>query len=85
MRMSDSFKQHLINLEDILKRFQSSKITIKFNKSSFRRTEIPFLGIKVTTHGIAVKEEKIEAILKYLPPKCHKQLQVFIRLANFYK
>ena len=43
-----------------------------------------FLGVVIGLDRIKMKKEKVKEILEWLTPKCVKDIQKFLRLANYY-
>ena len=43
-----------------------------------------FLGVVIGPEGIKMEEEKVKGVLKWLTPKCVKEVQKFLGLANYY-
>jgi len=81
---SDSFEEHMKHLEQIFKKFSDSGMTINFEKSSFCRKEVTFLGFKLSEKGIEQNYEKTKVILDFPTPKNHKQVKAFLGMTNFY-
>ena len=43
-----------------------------------------FLGVVIGLEGIKMEEEKVKSVLDWLTPKCVKDIQKFLGLANYY-
>ena len=43
-----------------------------------------FLRVVIGPEGIKMEEEKVKEVLEWLTPKCVKDVQKFLRLANYY-
>lgn len=82
--MSETFKQHIEDLNELFERFDEHGLTINLEKSAFLRKEVKFLGHILTTDGIKPDPEKIQAIHDYPSPKNQKQLRGFFGLINYY-
>ena len=46
--------------------------------------EVEFLGVVIGLEGIKMEKEKVKGVLKWLTPRCIKDVQKFLRLANYY-
>ena len=46
--------------------------------------EVGFLGGVIGTDRIKIEEEKVKGVLDWLTPKCVKDVQKFLGLANYY-
>lgn len=59
---SNNFRDHLIHIEAVLKRFQEYGIALNFRKSHF--TEIQFLGHVINPRGIRMVVDLVEEIFR---------------------
>jgi len=46
--------------------------------------EVEFLGVVIGPEGIKIEKEKVKGVLEWLTPKCVKDVQKFLGLANYY-
>ena len=46
--------------------------------------EVGFLGVVIELEGIKMEEEKVKGVLDWPTPKCVKDIQKFLELANYY-
>ena len=46
--------------------------------------EVGFLGVVIKLEGIKMEKEKMKGVLDWLTPKCVKDVQKFLGLANYY-
>jgi len=46
---------------------------------------VEFLGVVIEPDGIKMKEEKMKGVLDWPTPKCVKDIQKFLGLANYYR
>jgi len=46
--------------------------------------EMGFLGVVIGPEGIKMEEEKVKGVPDWLTPKCVKDIQKFLGLANYY-
>ena len=44
-----------------------------------------FLGVVIGLEGIKMEKEKVKSVLDWLTPKCVKDIQKFLGLANYYR
>ena len=47
--------------------------------------EVEFLGVVIGPERIKMEKEKVKRVLKWLIPKCVKDIQNFLGLANYYR
>jgi len=45
---------------------------------------VGFLGVVIGPEGIKIKEDKVKEVLNWPIPKCVKDVQKFLGLANYY-
>lgn len=65
------------NLDELIEEYEE--------KSKFFLPEVKFLGYIVSTKGIRMDPEKIEAVMKFNAPRNRKDVQSFIGFLNFYR
>ena len=69
---------------EIIKRLEENDLYVKPEKYKWKMQEVGFLGVMIGPGGIRIKEEKVKGILDWLTPKCVKNVQKFLGLANYY-
>jgi len=69
---SSDFKSHLSHLMSLFEKFKQTDIMIAFNNCEFAKSEIDFLGFRVTTEGIKPLESRVNDLQKVTAPKDHK-------------
>ncbi len=57
----------------------------KKEKCELFRTELSFLGHRISGKGIAMESDKVKAILEWPEPKNIEQIQKFLGLAGYYR
>lgn len=82
---SDNEEVHKLHLQKLFKKFCSVGITINLSKSIFGKSEIDFLGYRVTSQGISPLPEKVQAIAEYPKPTTVEELRRFLGMINFYR
>ena len=82
--LSDSFQNHLKNLDKFFKACKKHNLTLNFKKANICREEINFLGLKLTADGLTTDPEKLDKIQNFPKPKNIKQLRGFLGLINFF-
>ena len=70
-----SENDHLVNLEEVLKRLQDAGMRLKKEKCAFMLSEV---GHKITKKGLQPTKEKIRAIKKASVPTNISQLKSFL-------
>ena len=64
---------------------QFCKLFAKFNKCSFWKMEIGFLGHRVSEKGVAVDPEKVEVVKDWTRPTSATEVRSFLGLAGCYQ
>ena len=82
---SDSFPEHLNQLNQVLLSFRKAKVTAKPSKTLLGFRELEFLAHKVVNGAVHPTEEKLVAIYRFVPPTTKKHVRSFIGTINFYR
>ena len=69
---------------EIIKRLEENNLYVKSKKCKWKVREVGFLGVVIGLEEIRVEEEKVKGVLDWLMPKCVKDVQKFLGLANYY-
>ena len=70
---------------EVIKRLKENDLYVKPEKCRWKVREIGFLGVVIELERIKMEEEKVKGILEWLMPKCVKDVQKFLGLANYYR
>ena len=63
---SKSWEEHLEHLNIVFNRLKSASLKIKFRKCQFFKTQLHYLGHKISADGLELLPEKLDAIKKLL-------------------
>ena len=69
---------------EIVKRLEENNLYVKLEKCKWKVREVGFLGVVIGSESIKMEEEKVKEILQWPTPKCIKDIQKFLELANYY-
>jgi len=69
---------------EVIKRLEENYLYIKPEKCKWKVKEVNFLGVVIGPEGIKMEKEKVKGVLEWLTPKCVKDVQKFLGLANYY-
>ena len=69
---------------EIIKRLEENDLYVKLEKCKWKIWEVEFLGVVIGPEGIKMKKEKVQGVLEWPTPKCIKNVQKFLGLANYY-
>ena len=70
---------------EVIKRLEKNNLYVKPEKCKWKVREVEFLGVVIGPEGIRMEEVKVKGVLDWLTPKCVKDVQKFLGLANYYR
>ena len=82
---SSDLGEHVKHVRQVLKKLLENRLYVKLEKCEFHKTEVQFLGYRVSSHGVQMDEGKIKAVVDWPEPQTVKELQRFLGFANFYR
>ncbi|XP_017614046.1 uncharacterized mitochondrial protein AtMg00860-like [Gossypium arboreum] len=82
---SKTEEEHGEHLQIVLQILRQKQLYAKFSKYEFWLQEVTFLCHVVSTEGIRVDPQKIEAVLGWKPPKIVSKIRSFLGLARYYR
>lgn len=81
--MSDTMEEHLLHLEEVLRRLQQANFYCKLSKCIFGRNQVLFLGHLIGADGIRVDPAKQTAVEAWPAPRSPTEVRSFLGLVNF--
>ncbi|XP_053212264.1 uncharacterized protein LOC128395805 [Panonychus citri] len=82
---SKTFEEHLIHLDLVLMRLSDASLTLKPSKCFIGKSEILYLGHKITKEGQYPDENKLTAIKNYPLPANLTDLRAFVALCSYFR
>ena len=76
---------HAVHLRLVLERLRDNGLVLNRSKCQFFRSEVEFLGLRVTAGGVAPLPDQIATIRDFPQPTTIKELQGFLGAVNFYR
>ena len=70
---------------EVIKRLEENDLYVKLEKCKWKVKEVGFLGVIIGPEGIKIEEKKVKGVLEWPTPKCVKDVQKFLGLANYYR
>ena len=70
---------------EVVKRLEENDLYVKPEKCKWKVREVEFLGVVIGLEGIKMEKEKVKEVLEWPTPKCVKDVQKFLGLANYYR
>ena len=81
---NDDGDRHVSAVRWVLEQFRKFSLFANLKKYQFHQEEVRFLGYLVSSKGICIEDERIEAIKQWPEPQSVRDIQVFLGFANFY-
>ncbi|POW01083.1 hypothetical protein PSHT_12690 [Puccinia striiformis] len=82
---SDSWEEHLVRLETILKKITKMNMKISLSKCQFGFSELKALGHIVNGLSLGIDKHRVAAVLLKPIPQNVKELQMFLGFAGYYR
>ena len=70
---------------EVIKRLEENDLYVKPEKCKWKVKKVEFLGVVIGPEGIKMEKEKVKGVLEWLIPKCVRDIQKFLGLANYYR
>ena len=77
-------ERHEELVAEVIKTLEENDLYVKPEKYRWKVREVGFLEVVIEPEGIKMEEEKVKRVLEWLTPKCVKDVQKFLGLANYY-
>ena len=82
---SPSLEQHLKDVREVLAILRQERLYVKASKCEFGRSELGFLGHRVSAEGVSVDPRKVSAVRDWPVPDSNADLRRFVGLCNYYR
>ena len=82
---SSTPEEHLVRLRAVLERFLEHGLKLKPSKCHFFRTEIDYLGHKVSADGMTPGTDNVKGIAEMAPPTTVTEVRRFLGATGFYR
>ena len=70
---------------EVIKRLEENDLYVKPEKCRWKVREVEFLGVVIGLERIKMEKGKVKGVLEWSTPKCVKNVQKFLELANYYR
>ena len=81
---SATVENHLLTLEEILKRLHASNIRINLDKYEFFKSKVHYCGHVIDKLGVHKDQQKVEAMESMTAPRDVNELRSFIGIVNYH-
>ena len=75
---------HKVHLRAVLQILRENGLVLNRSKCEFFRSEVEFLGLRVTAGGVAPLPDQVSEVADFPQPTTIKELQAFLGATNFY-
>ena len=82
---SESCEEHLQHLNTVFNRFKTAGLKIKLSKCQFFKTQLHYLGHKISADGLEPLPDKLEAIKNLAPTKNVDKAHQILGLLGYYR
>jgi hypothetical protein len=82
---SDNEEEHIQHVTQVLAALREANLFLDIKKCEFHVKQVKYLGLVITTEGIKMDEEKVDAIRNWPQPRNLKDVQAFLGFCNFYR
>ena len=82
---SPTLEQHLRDVREVLAILRQEKLYVKASKCEFGRTELGFLGHRVSAAGVSVDLRKVAVVRDWPQPATNAEVRRFVGLCNYYR
>jgi len=82
---TESKEEHDKLIEEILTRMEVNDFYVKPKKYKWKMREVGFLEVVIGPDGIKIEEEKVKVVLDWPVPRSFKEIQKFLRFADYYR
>ena len=69
----------------VFTRIKQNNLIVSLEKCTFLSTELVYLGYRITTEGILMEKDKMQAIKNFGTPRNVKEVRSFVGLVNYYR
>ena len=82
---TETEEEHDELVAEVIRRLEENDLYVKPEKCKWKVREVEFLGVVIGPEGIKMEKEKVKGVLEWPTPKCVKDVQKFLGLANYYR
>ena len=82
---SETLEEHKVHVRQILEVLKKESLIANKKKCEFGKTELTFVGFRITAQGISPSPEKVKVVKDWPRMKNVQEVRQFIGFAQFYK
>ena len=80
---SETLEQHLKDIEVVFRDLKKSRFMISIQKAEFFKTNVRYLGHRVSYNTISIEDSRRSSFKDLTPPKTKKELMRFLGMVNY--
>ena len=81
----ETLEEHKVHVHKVMEALSAAGLHLKPEKCKFHKTEVEYLGIIISTEGIKMNQDKVNAGAEWETPANLTDVRLFLRFANFYR
>ena len=81
---TETEKEHDELVVEVIRRLEENDLYVKLEKCKWKVKEVEFLEVVIGPEEMKMEEGKVKGVLEWPTPKCIKNVQKFLGLANYY-
>ena len=85
MIVTETEEGHDEIVEKVLRRSEENDLFVKLEKCVWKVKKVGFLGVIIREDEVRIEKEKVQRVIEWLVLRSMKDVQKFLRLANYYK
>ena len=82
---SQNEEEHIEHVRCVLSKLEQFNLYVKLEKCEFHTEETGFLGFVISPDGVKMESDRVNSIAEWPMPETHKDIQIFLGFANFYR
>jgi hypothetical protein len=82
---SHTWAKHLVHLHLVLETLREHKLFLKQSKCSFGTNSVSYLGHVISSSGVDMDKDKVQAVVDWPAPSSVRALREFLGLAGYYR
>lgn len=82
---TETMEEHIKIVRRVLQILKDNNLYLKPEKCHFHRTELDYLGYKISHDTVAMDPIKVKGVVEWPVPKNKKELQSFLGFVNYYR
>ncbi|XP_031343921.1 uncharacterized protein K02A2.6-like [Photinus pyralis] len=78
-------EEHLLRIDLVLNKLEKYGLTVRREKCNFFQKSVNYLGFVIDEEGLRPSTEKVDALLKAIPPRNKSELKSVLGMFNYYR